>query len=73
MIEISICRELADAHSQFIVGCAERGHEVDVFDSDRLAARFHETAGVATDLVGDHNAAGVSMGDRMPGIEDRTD
>ena len=57
MIEISISRELADAHPGFMAGCAERGHAVEVFDSDRPAARSHETAGVETHLAGD--SAGV--------------
>ncbi len=35
MIEISISRELADAHAGFMTGCAERGHRVDVFDNDQ--------------------------------------
>jgi hypothetical protein len=30
MIEISISRELADAHPGFIAGCAKRGHRVQV-------------------------------------------
>jgi hypothetical protein len=37
MIEISISRELADAHPGFMSGCAQRGHKVDVFDNDRSA------------------------------------
>ena len=32
MIEISISRELADAHPGFMAGCAERGHAISVFD-----------------------------------------
>ena len=34
MIEISISRELAAAHSGFMAHCADRGHAVSVFDSD---------------------------------------
>jgi hypothetical protein len=34
MIEISISRELADAHTEFMTGCAERAQQVDVFDND---------------------------------------
>jgi hypothetical protein len=73
MIEISISRELADDHPSFVAHCADRGHAISVFDSDESAARSDETAGAATDLVGDHNTAGLSLGDRTPGIEDRTD
>ena len=51
MIEISISRELADAHPGFMARCAQRGHAVSVFDSDGPAARPHETARVATDLA----------------------
>jgi hypothetical protein len=72
MIEISISRELADAHPGFMAHCAHRGHAISVFDSDRPAARSHETAGAETHLAGDH-AAGVPMGDRTPGSQDRTD
>ena len=42
MIEISISRELAAAHPGFMAGCAERGHAVEVFDSDGRD-RSHET------------------------------
>ena len=73
MIEISISRQLADVHAGFMAGCANRGHAISVFDSDGSAARPDEIAGAATDLVADHNATWVSMGDRTPGIEDRTD
>jgi hypothetical protein len=31
MIEISISRELATEHPGFLTGCAERGHQVQVF------------------------------------------
>ena len=31
MIEISISRELAAEHPGFMAGCAERGHQVEVF------------------------------------------
>ena len=31
MIEISISRELAAEHPGFLAGCAERGHQVQVF------------------------------------------
>ena len=72
MIEISISRELADAHPRFMATCAQRGHAISVFDSDSPAARSHETAGAETHLAGDH-AAGVPMGDRTPGSQDRTD
>ena len=34
MIEISISRELADAHPGFMAHCADRGHAISVFDSD---------------------------------------
>jgi len=37
MIEISISRELADAHHGFMAGCAERGHRVQVI-ANRAAA-----------------------------------
>ena len=72
MIEISISRELADAHPRFMATCAQRGHAISVFDSDRRAARSHETAGAETYMAGDH-AARLSMGNRSPGSEDRTD
>jgi len=32
MIEISISRELAADHAEFMTGCAARGHQVEVFD-----------------------------------------
>ena len=72
MIEISISRELADAHPRFMATCAQRGHAISVFDSDGLAARSHETAGAETHLAGDH-AAGVPTGGQTPGSQDRTD
>ena len=50
MIEISISRELADAHPGFMASCAQRGHAVNVFDSAAPEARPHEMTGVATDL-----------------------
>ena len=38
MLEISIGSELAAAHPVFMAGCAERGHQVDVFgDAERNA------------------------------------
>ena len=42
MIEISISRELADAQPGFMATCAQRGHAISMFDSDRPAARSHE-------------------------------
>ena len=33
MIEIAISSELAAEHPAFMTGCAERGHQVDVFDT----------------------------------------
>ena len=72
MIEISISRELADGHPVFMAQCADRGHAISVFDGDRPAARSHETARAETHLAGGH-AAGVPMGDRTPGSQDRTD
>ncbi len=39
MIEISISRELAAEHPGFMAGCAERGHEVEVFDDARSGER----------------------------------
>jgi hypothetical protein len=39
MIEISISRELAAKHPGFIAGCAERGHQVEVFDDARSGER----------------------------------
>ena len=63
---------VAYAHPRFMAHCAHRGHAISVFDSDRPAARSHETAGAETHLAGDH-AAGVLMGDRTPGSQDRTD
>jgi len=49
MIEISVSRELADAHPGFMAGCAEREHRVDVFDTDGPDARPLEEPGTATD------------------------
>jgi hypothetical protein len=73
MIEISISRELADAHPGFMATSAQRGHAISVFDSDRPGARsLTRTAGAGTYMAGDH-AARLSMGDRTPGSEDRTD
>ena len=72
MIEISISRELADAQPGFTAACADRGHAINVFDSDRPAARSHETAVTETHLAGDHGA-GVPMGSRTPGRQDGTD
>ena len=43
MIEISISRELADAHPGFMASCAQRGHAISVFDSAAPEARPHET------------------------------
>jgi len=72
MIEISISRDLADAHPWFMAHCADRGHAISVFDGDRPATRSYETARAETHLAGDH-AVGVLMGDRTPGSQDRTD
>jgi len=33
MIEISISSELAAEHPRFMAGCAERGHQVNVFEA----------------------------------------
>jgi hypothetical protein len=35
MIEISISRELAAEHLGFLAGCAERGHQVQIFGTSR--------------------------------------
>jgi hypothetical protein len=37
MIEISISRELADAHPGFMAGCADRGYQVQL-TADEIAA-----------------------------------
>ena len=73
MIEISISRELADAHPGFMAHCADRGHAISVFDSDGPAARPHETDRSAATHLARAIAAEASMGDRTPGGEDRTD
>jgi len=39
MIEISISRELAADHPGFMAGCAERGHQVEVFNDARSGER----------------------------------
>ena len=72
MIEISISRELADAHRGFMASCAQRGHAINVFDSDGPRPALTRPPGAETHLAGDH-AAGVPMGDRTPGSQDRTD
>ena len=72
MIEISISRELADAHPGFMAGCAERGHAVSVFDSDGPQPDLTRPPGPRRTWRGD-DAAGVPMGDRTPGSKDRTD
>jgi hypothetical protein len=45
MIEISISREFAAEHPGFLAGCAERGHDVQVFGTSdaRLASHTAET------------------------------
>ena len=45
MIEISISRELAAEHPGFMAGCAERGHQVEVFD-DAAVWRTSDAADV---------------------------
>jgi hypothetical protein len=35
MLDISISRELAAEHARFLTGCAERGHQVQVFGTSR--------------------------------------
>ena len=64
MIEISISRELADAHPGFMASCAQRGHAVSVFGSVAPEARPHEMAGVATDLACGDNVGASSAIDR---------
>ena len=44
MIEISISRELAAKHPGFIAGCAERGHQVEVFDDARSGGATPRTS-----------------------------
>ena len=72
MIEISISRELANAHPGFMAGCAQRGHGVNVFDSAAPEARPHETAECRDAPGRRRTPLGVSSGDRTPGSEDRT-
>ena len=50
MIEISISRELAAAHSGFMAHCADRGHAVVVFDGDGAQSRPRETGRSVPDL-----------------------
>ena len=45
MIEISISRELADAHPEFMAGCADRGHQVQVTDDEIAAGHATPPAG----------------------------
>jgi hypothetical protein len=58
MIEISISRDLADAHPEFMAHCVDRGRAISVFDSDGSADRSHETA-EAAHLASDHVAGGL--------------
>ena len=72
MIEISISRELADAHPGFMAHCAERGHAVSVFGSDAPEAGLAK--GPACDgpvLRGQRR--GVSAIDRRAARADRSD
>ena len=70
MIEISISRELADAHPGFMAGCAERGHAVSVFDSD---ARPRLAKWTAVRRPGAGTTCWASIGDRTPGGTGRPD
>ena len=72
MIKISISRELADAHSGFMAGCAERGHAISVVDSDGTRTRRRETDRSVPDLSRAFEAE-ASRGDRTPGGASRTD
>ena len=73
MIEISISRELADAHPGFMAHCAHRGHAISVFDSDSPAARSHETAGAETYMAGDHAAGSRWAIERRASRTERTE
>ena len=70
MIEISISRELADAHPGFMASCAQRGHAVSVFGSVAPEARPHEMAGVC-DGPGQRGQRRGVVRDRSPGGSDR--
>ena len=67
MIEISISRELAAAHPGFMAGCAERGHAIEVFDSDARSPISRDRS--RTTWPG--HAVGVD-GRSTPGSQDRT-
>ena len=71
MIEISISRELAAAHSGFMAHCADRGHTVVVFDSDEAHTRPRETDRSVPDLSRAFEAE-ASRGGRTRGDEDPT-
>jgi hypothetical protein len=69
MLEISISRELAAAHSGFMASCAQRGHAVDVFDNDGADTR--ETDRSAPDLSCAFETE-ASRGDRTQDDKDPT-
>ena len=74
MIEISISRELADAHPGFMAHCADRGHAISVFDSDeaRSPTSRDRPSVPRRYLAGDHAARGRWAIERRA-AQDRTD
>ena len=65
MIEISISSALAAEHPEFMAGCAERGHHVEVFNdagSDETATL--EVAGAAATKLPSMPSCGGSDGRR---------
>ena len=78
MIEISISRELAAKHPGFMAGCAERGHQVEVFDSDEpgLASRRPTTCDRAESrrrTPGARTSACTGPGGPQPSVRRRRD
>ena len=63
MIEISISRELAAEHPGFLMGCAERGHRVEVFG----AAHEPPESGAAEARDPDGRPDAAYIGEPEPG------
>jgi hypothetical protein len=63
MIEISISRELAAEHLGFLMGCAERGHRVQVFG----AAHEPPESGAAEARDPDGRPDAAYIGEPEPG------
>ena len=64
MVEISISSELAAAHPVFMAGCAECGHQVEVFENAGTGAEARE---VSVAVQGESEALRDGRDEERPG------